>query len=47
MSLGTPTLELGVPLTGIEMTGSLGSPEITSAKLIVLTATNLVTGSVG
>jgi hypothetical protein len=37
MSLGTPTLELGVPLTGIEATLSLGTATATEAQIIDLT----------
>jgi len=46
-SIGTPIHEMAYDLTGIEATGYVGSPTITSAKLVTLTNTNLVTGSLG
>ena len=47
MSLGTPTIEIGVPLTGIQSTMSLGSAEVVNEELVILTTSLLVTGSVG
>ena len=45
-SLGTPVLELGVPLTGIQATMSLGTPEATNTELVNITGIG-ATGSLG